>query len=115
VIRFGDVLQTIPPSPGAGELLPGVDIIGRGRKGWCSGHRVRARALEALGIAAGEDQLCPLCASSPSRFETDSRAAADHNDGLPEEFELALTGRGGGCCAQGSFDQPSNLPGRLKA
>ena len=116
MIRFGDVLQTIPPSPGAGELLPPVDIIGRAGKGWCSGHRVRARgALEALGIPAGEDHLCPLSACSPGRFETDSRAAADHNDGLPEEFELALTGRGGGCCAQGSFDQLSNLTGRLKA
>jgi len=84
MIRFRDVLQTIPPSPAAGELLPGVDIIGRAGKGWCSGHRVRAPrgALEALGIPAGEDHLCPLSACSPGRFETDSRAAADHNDGF---------------------------------
>ena len=90
MIRFGDVLQTIPPSPGAGELLPPRRHHRRAGKGWCSGHRVRARgALEALGIPAGEDHLCPLSACSPGRFETDSRAAADHNDGLPSDELLA--------------------------
>ena len=34
MIRFSDVLQTIPPSPGAGELLSAVDVIGRAGKGW---------------------------------------------------------------------------------
>src|SRR5579872_2330630 len=38
-------------------------------------------APEALGIPASEDHLGPLSARSPGRFEPDSRAAADHNDG----------------------------------
>ena len=66
-------------------------------------------AIEAVGIPAGEDHLGPLSACSPGRFEPDSGAAADHNDGLPEEFRLALTAKDGGCGAHDSFDQLSKL------
>lgn len=56
-------------------------------------------ALKAFGIPAGEDQLGPLSACSPGRFEPDTGATADHDDGLPEEFRFALDGKGGGCGA----------------
>ena len=53
-------------------------------------------AFKAHGIPPGEDHPGPLNACSPGRFEPHSGAAADHNDGLPEEFRLAPTGRCGG-------------------
>ena len=99
-----------------------VDRAGRPWKNRSSGSRIRgvegggaqrlefARgALEALGIPAGEDQPGPLGACSPGRFEPDAGAAADHDDGLPEEFRLALDGRGGGCGAHDSSDRQSEL------
>jgi hypothetical protein len=74
-------------------------------------HRVElARgALEALGIPAGEDQVGALGACSPGRSEPDAGAAADHDDGLPEEFRSARDGRCGGCSAHDSSDQQSKI------
>ena len=47
-------------------------------------------ALEALGIAAGEDDVGALGARAPGRLEPDAGAAADHDDGLAEQLRLAL-------------------------
>ena len=83
------------------EPLEGSRI--RGVEG-CGAQRVElARgALEALGIPAGEDHLGPLSACSSGRFEPDAGAAADHDDGLPEEFWFAMNGKGSGCGAHNS-------------
>ena len=43
-----------------------------------------------------------------------SFAAADHDDGLPEEFRSVLGGRGGGCGAHDSSDQRSKITVALK-
>ena len=101
-------------------------VVDRGRQvaeeplegGWVRGIEGRGAqrielargVLEALGIPAGEDHLGPLSACSPGRFEPDSGAAADHNDGLPEEFRFALDRRdSGGCGAHDSSSQLSQL------
>ena len=49
-------------------------------------------ALEPLGVAAGEDDVGPLGAGAAGCFETDPGAPADEDDGLPEQFRLALGG-----------------------
>src|SRR5205814_5700200 len=59
-------------------------------------------ALQALRIPAGEDHLGPLAACSSGRLEPNARATADHDYGLPEQFRLALRGRGAGCGAHDS-------------
>ena len=52
--------------------------------------------LEALGIAAGEDDVGALGAGAPGGLEPDAGAAADQDDGLAEQFRFAsrLCGRG---------------------
>ena len=47
------------------------------------------RALEALGIAAGQDDVGALGARPAGGLEADAGAAADHDDGLPDERGLA--------------------------
>jgi hypothetical protein len=49
-------------------------------------------ALQALGVAAGEDQVGSLGARPPGGFEPDAGAAADHDDGLPEQLRFATPG-----------------------
>ena len=53
-------------------------------------------ALEALGIAGGEDDVGPLGTCGSGRFQADAGAAADDDDGLPEQGRLALRGSAGG-------------------
>jgi len=55
-----------------------------------------------------------LSARSSGRFEPDSGATADHNDGLPEELRFAQDGRGGGCGAHDSYDQQSKIAFALR-
>jgi hypothetical protein len=50
---------------------------------------LKRRLLEALRVAAGEDDAGPLAAYSSGCLESDSGAAADHDDGLPTELGLA--------------------------
>jgi hypothetical protein len=66
-------------------------------------------ALQALNIPTSEDQLGSLSACSSGRFEPDSGATADHNDGLPEEFRFALDGRVGSCGAHDTSNQQLKL------
>jgi hypothetical protein len=46
--------------------------------------------LQALGIAAGQDDVGPLRAGPPGSLEPDAGAAPDHDDGLPGQFRFAL-------------------------
>jgi hypothetical protein len=41
--------------------------------------------LQALAIPAGEHDVGPFDARAPGRLDSDPRAAADHDDGLPEQ------------------------------
>ena len=41
--------------------------------------------LQALGVAAGEDDVGPFGAGPAGGLEPDAGAAADHDDGLPEQ------------------------------
>jgi hypothetical protein len=49
--------------------------------------------LQSLAMAPGEDDISPLGTCTPGRFESDARATADHDDGLPGQFRFALGGR----------------------
>jgi hypothetical protein len=70
------------------ERLQGGRIVGV--EGGGALHVELARCLlEAFGVAAGEDDAGALGAGSPGRFQPDARAAADHDDGLSEQFRLA--------------------------
>jgi hypothetical protein len=67
------------------------ESLQRGRIGGVEGGRapgvdVARCPLEALGIAAREDDLSALATGASSGLEPDSCAPADHDDGLPEEF-----------------------------
>ena len=68
-----------------------------------------AARCEALGIPAGEDHVGPLGACASGRFEPDAGAAADHDDGLPEEFRFALAGDAVVAAAHDSSDQQSKI------
>jgi len=65
--------------------------------------------LEALGIPAGEDQPGPLSTCPSGCFQSDAGAAADHNNGLPEEFWFALDRGGSGCGAHVPSGQQSRI------
>jgi hypothetical protein len=63
--------------------------------------------LEALLIAAGEDDLRPFGACQPGGLEADPGAAADGDDGLPDQCRLALDRIGGRCGAHRSSNAAS--------
>jgi hypothetical protein len=46
--------------------------------------------LEAAGVAGGQDDVGALGAGQAGRLEPDADAAADHEDGLPEQVKFAL-------------------------
>ena len=68
----------------------------RGRSRWrrrprCSARRARApRARRRSGLRPVRIDVGSLGARAPGRLEPDAGAAADHDDGLPEELRLAL-------------------------
>jgi hypothetical protein len=68
--------------------------------------------LEALGIAAGEDDVRPLSACPSGCFESDAGAAADHDHGLTEQVRFALGARDSGCGAHDSSDRLAGHHGR---
>ena len=45
-----------------------------------------AARSQPLGVAAGEDDVGSLGARAPGGLEPDAGAAADHDDGLPEQL-----------------------------
>ena len=63
-----------------GGSAPRVDVTG------CT--------LEPLGIPAHEDDVGTLTARAAGGLEPDAGAAADQDDGLTEQFRLALGGNG---------------------
>src|SRR5262249_53683035 len=74
--------------PLEGNRIHGVEDRGAPRAELARGP------LQALWIAAGEDQVGSFGACSSCRFKPDAGAPADHDDGLPEQLRLALRGRG---------------------
>ena len=63
------------------------------------GAELARGVLQAVGIAAGEDDLGPFGACPAGCFEADPGAPADDHDDLPEQFRLALDRSDGGCGA----------------
>ena len=53
--------------------------------------------MQAVRVARGEDHVGSLLARAPGRLEPDARAAADHDDGLPEQRRLMAGRSDGGC------------------
>jgi hypothetical protein len=58
------------------------------------GINLNGSVPEALGIPAREDHPGPFCTCATRRFQTDARATADHNHGLPRELRLTVDGTG---------------------
>ncbi len=63
------------------------------------GAELSGDVLQALGIAAGEDDVGPFGACPAGCFEPDPGAAANDHDGLPEQFRLTLDRSDNGCGA----------------
>ena len=91
-----DLGRQVPEEPLERSRIRGVE--GRGAQG----VEFARGALQALRIPAGEDHLGPLSTCASGRLEPNARATADHDYGLPEQFRLALRGRGAGCGAHDS-------------
>ena len=78
-------------STGAGrEPEEGVELVGvvRVERRVLRGPDVGGGAAEALGVPAGEDDLGAFGAGAPGRLEPDAGAAAEDDDGLPEQGRL---------------------------
>jgi hypothetical protein len=76
---------------------------GRVRRRPRSARADRGRGvLQAVGIAAGEDDIGPFGPGAPGRPEPDACAAVDHRDGLSGPFRFALAGNSSDCAGHGS-------------
>ena len=87
-----------PEEPFEGSIIGGVESRDAQRVELAGG------ALQRLAIPAGENYLGSLKARSPGGFESDAGAAADHHDGLREQFRFALHRGDAGCCGHVSSD-----------
>ena len=67
-----------------------VGVEGRG----VAGAEFGGRALETVGIAPPQDDGRALGACPPGGLKPDSRAAADDDNGLVEQFRCVLSGHG---------------------
>ena len=76
--------------------------VGGVEGGDAGGPELEADALQAIRVARGEDHLGALRARAPGGLEPDARAAADHDDGLPEQRRRLAGGRDGRCGGHGS-------------
>src|SRR5215207_2946825 len=63
------------------------------------GAKLARGVLQALGVAAGENDLGAFGACPAGGFEADPGAPADDHDELPEQFRLALDRSDSGCGA----------------
>jgi hypothetical protein len=80
----------------AEELLQG-GLIGGVERRRIHGSELERSSGQVLGIAAGEDDIGAFGPGSAGGFQPDAGGAADHDDGLPEQFRFALRGgRAGG-------------------
>ena len=50
--------------------------------------------MQRVRVARGENHLGPLVARQAGRLEADAGAAADHEDGLPEQVRWPCPGEG---------------------
>lgn len=93
VDRAGQILE---------ELLETVGVGGVER---CSAERVELERslLQPFGVAADQDDLAAACAYLAGGFQSDTRAGADHHDGLVGEVGPAPRAGIAGC---GSHDGP---------
>jgi hypothetical protein len=73
------------------ERLQGGRIVGVEGRG-APRVELDGRLLEAFGIAPGEDNAGALGAGSPCGFQPDAGAATDDENGLAEQFRLAMDG-----------------------
>jgi hypothetical protein len=73
------------------EPLQGSRVIGVKGRGALHAEFQR-RLLEPVGIAAGKDDIGTLSPGTSSCLEPDACTAADHDDGLPDQFRFALGG-----------------------
>jgi hypothetical protein len=97
VDRFGQVTE----EPFARSWAGGIEGGAAQRAEFARG------VLQALGIAAGEDDVGALGAGSPGCLEPDSGAAAGHDDCLAEQLGLALDGNDSRC---GGHDSSGGWP-----
>jgi hypothetical protein len=74
-----------------------------------AGAEVKPYTVQAVGVARREDDRGPLRTREPRRFETDTGAAPDHYDGLPQQLLLPLRRRKGGRGHHDSFQRSSRL------
>jgi hypothetical protein len=65
-------------------------------------RELAGRPLEALRIAAGEDDLATLAAGEAGRLEPDACTAADHDDDLAEQPPFTRDSDVGCCCGHAS-------------
>jgi hypothetical protein len=86
-----------------------VDATGNGieesrHRGWIGGVEggggpcadLARRVLETLSRAAGEDHVGPLGTCQPGGLQSDASAAANHDDGLPQQVRF-MPGDRSGC------------------
>src|ERR1700734_142549 len=92
-----------------GNRIRGVE----GRSARCT--NLGCSMLKTLGITGGENYLGPFCTCTTCRFESDARAAADHNNGLAKERRFMVDRRGDSYGAHGSSDSASLLLAPLPA
>src|SRR5215472_7881871 len=78
------------------ERLERGRVVGVEGRGALSPELLRC-ALEAFGIAAGEDYIGTLSPCPSSCLETYACAAADHDDSLSDEFRFAPAGTRSSC------------------
>ena len=74
-----------------------------------------AARSQPLGIAAGEDDVGALGPGASGGLEPDAGAAADHDDGLAEQFRFAANGTTGGFGGHDSSDVVSATDHRVAA
>ena len=85
--------RQVPEEPLEGRRIRGVEGRSAERAELARG------ALQALGSRPVRITLAPSARASSGRFEPDAGAAADHDDGLPEQFRLARVGQTSYACA----------------
>ncbi len=72
------------------ESVESVEV--RGVEGGDAGTEFEAGTVQGVRVASGDNHLGPLLAGKPGRLEANPGAAADHEEGLPEQAPLALSG-----------------------
>ena len=85
--------RLVPPGSGSGSDHGGCLLRGRAREPLLAAllgvpdaralFEFGRRLVEPVLIAAREDDVGPLTAGTPGYLESDARAAANHDDGLP--------------------------------